>query len=550
MGVALMYRTGTVQWKISGDTEKARRELTGLALKWLHHARDAKHLGNFGYFDTGWKRYPQGNIRVVSNLGIDTVYMNAISEVGGEQKRVFPRHIILAYKVEKVTEWIIEDEGTEWEYTYPETELGYVRADTQTLEPVGAFIPNKGRYSTGEEWECYELPNLGRIVGTYRKQISYTPTNTYNEWLGPEDCNYCDLPQPEYFFMLRSTYSGWDKVENNYERINQYPFVVQNLDYTWTAAPVHTIEDLEKYTDIQTYRWTWPCQSYGNYTDQDSMQTTDVDWIRGTAILLGIGTDSYAIGAWSPRSNNWLTFYTKFAYKSVYSSWYKTHQETTCWCAGAICLGYGKCQEEESKSDSLFTDAGSVCVNISGAENIIETFVSVPYREEHGTWTWKDQCEGAPGSETTINHHVAHQRQTTIYPSVKVQKKKWDKESRKWLREKLEKGYSSIVPLDETPDAHLGSYRMRDYHNDHEGNQDGDILPGDSGYDWRDILTVFIYDDDKDGSFSLRTKDWQAPYYDDYWYMEIDKKNQYTTYYQLTFVDVPVNLFEGVLING
>jgi hypothetical protein len=75
----MTYFTGTVQWKISGDTEKARRELTGLALKWLHHARDAKHLGNFGYFDTGWKHYPEGNIRVISNLGTDMVFMDAVS---------------------------------------------------------------------------------------------------------------------------------------------------------------------------------------------------------------------------------------------------------------------------------------------------------------------------------------------------------------------------------------------------------------------------------------------------------------------------------------
>ena len=78
----MTYFTGTTQWKISGDVGKARRELTGLALKWLHVAREAKHLGKFTWYDTGWRRYPQGNIRVVSTPSVETVYMDAVS--GGE----------------------------------------------------------------------------------------------------------------------------------------------------------------------------------------------------------------------------------------------------------------------------------------------------------------------------------------------------------------------------------------------------------------------------------------------------------------------------------
>lgn len=130
VAMAMTYFAGTVQWKISGDTEKARRELTGLALKWLHVARDAKHLGNFGYFDTGWKRYPQGNIRVVSNLGTDTVYMNAIGGGEVEKKKIYNTPIILAYKV--------QDESRINEFGNPME--GWIKANEETLEPQGKFI--------------------------------------------------------------------------------------------------------------------------------------------------------------------------------------------------------------------------------------------------------------------------------------------------------------------------------------------------------------------------------------------------------------------------
>ena len=99
MGVALMYKVGTIQWRISGDKEKARKELTGDALHWLHLAREAKHLGNFTWYDTGWKNFPNGNIRVISTPSVDTIYMDAVGARIKGKKYIVPL-LWPAYKVE------------------------------------------------------------------------------------------------------------------------------------------------------------------------------------------------------------------------------------------------------------------------------------------------------------------------------------------------------------------------------------------------------------------------------------------------------------------
>jgi len=178
MEMAMTYFAGTVQWKISGDTEKARRELTGLALKWLHHARDAKHLGKFGYFDTGWKRYPQGNIRVVSNLGTDTVYMNAVPEIsGGGRKYVIPL-LWPAYEV------------ADQDAVYPSEEYnrrdGVLIAKWNTLEPLFFASYGTRRYPGPPTYQYvydnpdyYEMPSVAEAVPT-TADVPY-PCNVVND---------------------------------------------------------------------------------------------------------------------------------------------------------------------------------------------------------------------------------------------------------------------------------------------------------------------------------------------------------------------------------
>ena len=115
LGVETMtYFIGTVQWIISGDKDKARRELTGLAQRLLYKARNAKDIGNLVHYDTGWWEYPQGRIRVLSQRGIDTVYMEAVSGgegIGKEERKEFPAIKVQNTDLPLGYGWII----TNWE---------------------------------------------------------------------------------------------------------------------------------------------------------------------------------------------------------------------------------------------------------------------------------------------------------------------------------------------------------------------------------------------------------------------------------------------------
>jgi len=289
----MTYFAGTVQWKISGDVETARRELTGLALKWLHHARDAKHLGKFGFFDTGWKHYPQGNLRVISNLGIDTVYMDA---VGGEEavREIKP----------------MQEFAPAFSATDPDGKFGIILADWELnpVEWIEVYTDDTAKNYNGirfKDW--YVVPQVPTIITqpVMRSGETYPKVSTVlspNPIWEQSVVYYPSLTTPQNEGNPVDI-KKWTSISSDTVAIlnAEIPIYRDFLQYAWDAYGIYT-----------NYSGTQMGAGYSSYTALAGTMTRAMTGIQGrlTKFSIAIMTDG-GYSLLSPYGKDTPTYTTK-----------------------------------------------------------------------------------------------------------------------------------------------------------------------------------------------------------------------------------------------
>ena len=495
LGVEMTYSVGTVQWRISGDKEKARRELTGHALHWLHLAREAKHLGKFTWHDTGWKNFPQGNIRVISTPSVDTVYMDAVS--GGEikKKKYYATWILLAYYATRKN-----DDGT--------TTSGFIGASEDALEPIGEF------FELGEQ-----TPHESMVALVRKTENTDVP---YTEWytdLTPDPSCPCGPPEmndgwPPWYGCDRGANWGYTTIDTL-----RYPdYMGGQVLFTYEGGM-----DSTYHRRLMHYQ---PCCHPPCFRVDDVIETLK-NTQKGQLLTAssGYGGYTYKEGTFTPIDNRYVFQRVKKIddVDTGYDGVGQVEWEITGW--QLICWAFGQWDCYHDTHHFIYNYTSSNWLNICGVE------IQIGEGYDNSTdYQYSMSCTSAQNvplhctPDPYRRDLYAHAKSKNMYPySYHIEHKNFKEKKEDQITALLGNWwiywYESIKVADAT----------------HSEN----TIFQDSGYEIGP--TVFKYDDE----YGLVTKKWEAEYTDkETWKINDDEK--LFTNFELTYVRRSVLLPDGI----